>query len=84
MMLYRKWNCKKHEYEPYPVPKDKKLTLYTENMEEEINCCQCLKLMKYKDSFTSREVHNAVGLGYAVCKECYEKEWERRREEESE
>lgn len=43
MLLYRKWNYQKHIYEPYLVPKDKKLILYTENMEEEINCCQCLK-----------------------------------------
>lgn len=79
--IYRKWNYEKHEYEPYLVSTDKKLTLYTEDFEEKINCCQCLKKIKYGESYTSLEVHNSIGLGYAVCSECYKKEWERRMEE---
>lgn len=74
-IIYRKWNYKKHEYDPYPVPADKKLVLYTENMDEIVNCCQCLEPIKYGESYTSKEVHNCLGFGYAVCSKCYDKEW---------
>lgn len=30
-------------------------------------------------AYTSLEVHNQFGLGYPVCEECYQKEWERER-----
>ncbi len=79
MKEYRKWYYEKHEYLPYLVPEDKKLCLLTEDMDEIVNCCQCLKDMAFGDSYTSMEVHNAFGLGYAVCESCYDKEWERRK-----
>ena len=76
-MIYRKWDGEVHQYLPYPVPDDKRLTLYCEDMEQEVDCCQCLKPIKYGETYTSKEVHNWVGLGYAVCPKCYEEEWER-------
>ena len=48
-------------------------------MDEIVNCCQCLKEMKFGEGYTSKEVHTPVlGFGYCVCSECYEKEMERR------
>ena len=79
-MIYRKWNYETHTYEPFEVPNDKILKLYCNDMEELVNCCQCLKEMKFGDCFTSMEVHNQVGFGYCVCEECYQEEWKRRKE----
>ena len=79
MKEYKKWNGGLHRYEPYYVDDDKRLCLYSEDMDLEIDCCQCLKPIKYGETYTSKEVHNGVGFGYAVCPKCYEEEWERRR-----
>ena len=36
--------------------------------------------MKYGSTYASLEIHDeGFGLGYGVCYQCYEKEWERRR-----
>lgn len=79
IVIYQKFNYQKHKYEPYFVPKEKRLTLYSDNMDEEIDCCQCLKPLKYGESYTSLEVQNGFGFGYGVCQKCYNEEWERRR-----
>jgi hypothetical protein len=76
----QKWNNKKRKYEDYKVPEGWYCPLYTEDMYKYINCCQCGKVLQVGDCYTSLEVHNHIGLGYGVCPECYEKEWERRRE----
>lgn len=78
-MNIQKWNHKLRAYEPYKVPEGIRIALYCSDMNEIVNCAQCFKSMRYGDCFTSREVHTNVGLGYAVCEECYDKEWERER-----
>lgn len=75
----RKWNVKKHEYEKYKVPADKKLVVYSDDFGLIVNCAQCFKPIIYGDSFTSLEVHNRLGMGFAVCKDCYDEEFLRRR-----
>lgn len=27
------------------------------------------------DGYTSKQIHTELGFGYAVCEQCYEKEW---------
>lgn len=76
--VYNKWNPLTHRYDPYYVPADKKLVFYGTDLEAIVNCCQCLKEIKYGDSYVSLEVHTNIGMGYAVCKDCYEQEWVRR------
>ena len=83
-MVIGKWNYEKHDYEPYEVPNNKILKTYSTNMEEVVNCCQCLKEMKFGDGYTSMEVHTNIGFGYCVCEECYNKEWERRKKYKNE
>jgi len=78
MKEFRKWNYQKQDYDPYYVPDDKKLVLYSDDMHLVVNCCQCLKEIIYGDSYTSLEVHNSIGLGYPVCFNCYQEEKERR------
>ena len=81
-MILSKWNCKKHKYEPYEVPDEWDVKLYSDNMEEIVNCSQCGTELKYGATFTSKEIHNYVGLGFAVCYNCYQEEWKRKEESE--
>ena len=71
-----KWNPKLHKYEEYN-PKFP-ITMYSDNMELIVFCSQCGKKVKYGETFTSLEVHNNNGFGYAVCGECYNQEYKRK------
>lgn len=71
-----KYNSQKHKYEKYN-PKFK-ITMTCEDMNKIVNCCQCGKKIKFGSTYTSLEVHNNYGFGYAVCGECYNKEYKRR------
>lgn len=78
-MVLGKWNYETHDYDPYKIPDEWNVPLITDDMEEIVNCPHCGKELKYGDTYTSKEIHNYIGLGFGVCSECYEKEWERRR-----
>jgi len=78
-MELRKWNYEKHEYEPYEIPDEWNCLLYSDDMEEVVNCPHCGKEIEYGETYTSLEFHNMFGLGFGVCEECYEKEWDRKR-----
>lgn len=41
------------------------------NLAEEIKCPLCGKMIKYGFCYTSRQIHNKYGFGYAVCPQCY-------------
>lgn len=76
-MILRKWNYQKHDYEPYEVPDSWNITdeYFTElDLDKEQNCASCGKIYKTGDMFTSKEIHNYLGLGYSVCEECHNKE----------
>lgn len=77
-LIYQKWNYNKHQYEPYVIPDYYYLSTYENDMNKIVNCCQCLKEMKFGEGYTSMEVHTPVGFGYCVCEECYREEWKRR------
>ena len=62
-------------YEPYSTPKEWNVPLYSEDMRQIVNCASCGKEIYYGDTYTSKTIHNAVGLGYPVCEACYEHEW---------
>lgn len=78
MIPLQKWNYHTHQYEPFESPATV-LSLYSEDMLEEVDCANCGKRMTYGDGYTSRTIHNHAGLGYPVCEDCYEVE---RKEEE--
>lgn len=75
-MMMQKWDFDKHEYLPFEVPDDRIVVLYTEDMDLPIDCTNCGKHMTYGKGLTSRTIHNHFGLGYPVCQDCYDKEWE--------
>lgn len=76
-MLVGKWNYEKDDYDPYVIPGEWHTPLYTDNMDEIVNCVQCGKELTFGGCYTSKEIHSNIGIGYGVCPDCYEKEWDR-------
>lgn len=84
MSIIGRWNWRTHEYEPYITPPEWKIRLFSEDMDELVNCARCGIDLKYGDTLTSRELHNGLGLGYPVCDSCHEAEYAREREAKAE
>ncbi len=78
-MILNKWNYKKQIYEPYNISDEWNCKLYSEDLNEIVNCPHCGKKIKFGDCYTSLEIHNYIGFGFAVCEKCYEEEWIRRK-----
>lgn len=74
----QKWNFKTEEYEPYELPDGVVLSWCP--MDKVITCAECGKKMLYGDGYTSQKIHTVSGMGYMVCKRCYDKEREERKE----
>ena len=69
-----KWNPRKHEYEAFVSPAGDDASLYESDMEKVIKCAGCGKQLPFGETFTSHMIHNQLGMGYAVCKDCYDDE----------
>lgn len=70
-MKLQKWNRELHKYEPYEIPNTWNIGGYRADMNDIVNCAHCGKRVRYGDCYSSLEIHNDIGLSYAVCKECY-------------
>lgn len=75
----KKYNETKKTYEPYSVPEEWNCPITCYNMRMYVNCARCGKEIMFGDGYTSMQIHNDYGLGYTVCEECHEKEWQERR-----
>ena len=69
-----KWNRQTHEYDPYDLPEG--AAMMALDMDELVRCAECGKEIQFGRTYTSMLIHNQHGIGYAVCPECYSKEWE--------
>lgn len=76
-MVVGKWNYEKKAYDPHMIPDEWNVMLYSDDMNEIVNCAACGRELRFGDCYTSKEIHNRVGFGYGVCEDCYKKEWER-------
>lgn len=63
------WDFKDKVYHDYELPEGAKLISY--DTEEVISCASCGKEMKFGEGYTSLRIHTSMGLGYAVCEDCY-------------
>lgn len=79
MKFLQRWDYDLHEYQLFMVPADWNVTVGGNNMDELINCPTCGCILKVEDSYTSKEVHTNIGIGFCVCEKCHDEEWERRR-----
>ena len=78
LKILQKWNFSTHEYEPYAVPKEWD-TVVIADLDEEVSCAGCGKRLRYGDCYCSTQIHTELtGFGYAVCRDCYRKEWRER------
>lgn len=75
-MMLRKWNYKTNEYDPYEVPDDWDVSTFETDMGSIVNCAECGKSITFGQGYTSKKIHTRFGMGYAVCKDCYDKEIE--------
>lgn len=75
------WNYLAHKYDTktFVSKFPKVFKTFSEDMDEKVNCCQCYRAIRFGETYTSNEVHTELGMGFAVCPQCYEDEWERRR-----
>ena len=69
MKVALKWIEGKHTYEPCILPIG--ASLYEDDLNKEVECCWCGRKVKFGDCYTSRHIHNEIGLGYAECENCY-------------
>lgn len=70
-MMLQRWSESEHRYMPYAVPDDWYVSTYEEDMSTPVNCCQCGRVLPFGECYTSYQVHTTVGMGYAVCGDCY-------------
>lgn len=71
-----KWNCEAHAYEEYNPPWE--CSCYEVDMNKVVHCAACGRAVTYGYCFTSLEIHNAAGFGFAVCGECCGEEFDRK------
>lgn len=70
-----KWNFKTKKSEPYEFP-DGATSLAWCQIDRVIMCAECGKKILYGDGYISRKIHTRNGMGFFVCKRCYDKECE--------
>lgn len=76
-MKVSKWSFKDRKYNDIEVDSDKYYSpLYTDNMNEIVNCISCKQEHSFGSCYTSRQYHSHLGFGYPVCEKCYNKEIE--------
>ena len=66
-----RWDHNTEKYEPVEIPDDWNVKMYSDNMDEIINCPNCGKEFPYGEGYTSRRYHNKYGMGYMECEDCY-------------
>ena len=69
-ILFR-WIKSRRDYIPYVVPQEWNCKSYTEHMTDVVNCPYCGKPIMYGECYTSRYLQTRLGMGYAVCPDCY-------------
>lgn len=70
-MILRRWSESEHRYMPYVVPDDWHVSTYETDMTKLVNCAQCGRELPFGECYTSYQVHTPIGMGYAVCGDCY-------------
>lgn len=64
-----KWYENLQDYKPYMLPNG--AILRGTDMSAQVACAHCGEFNSYGNMYTSRRIHNHLGLGYAVCSPCY-------------
>ena len=73
MTVLRKYSYRRHKYKKYRIP-DKWNVQRLIDEDDVVNCAGCGKLIGWDSAYTSLLIHDDIGIGYLVCKDCQEKE----------
>lgn len=76
-MIVQRWNPFAHAYEPAEINDTWHISVYESDMQTEVRCPACGRILPFGETYCSREFHTAIGFGYGVCEPCYMKEWDR-------
>ena len=74
LRVLRRWDEWLRVYMPWLVPADRKVLTYSDDMDEPCACARCGKRVTFGECYTSFQIHTILGIGYAVCPECHERE----------
>lgn len=77
-MTVSRWDWEKERYNTEIIPDDRKISLYSDDMDKQIQCVTCGTWVRFGDTYTSMEIHNFMGFGFMVCEECHGREMVRR------
>lgn len=83
--MLQKWDPRRRTYLPYMIPGNWNVSIFEWDLETVVTCAGCGQRLSFGDSYTSRQIHTTAGIGYAVCRKCYDREWnEEKRQREAE
>lgn len=75
--MTERWDFKEKVYKPYQVPQE--ATIFENDHSKMVKCASCQQPLIYGLSYCSKQIQQG-GFGYAICSECYDREWTERRE----
>lgn len=75
------YDFRSREYTDGEIPDGS--SAYEADMDKVVPCASCGLRHTFGNMYTSRRIHTGMGFGYAVCLECYEREWADEKEAEN-
>ena len=77
-MKVNRWNFENHKYDIVNINPDWIVTTKGE-LDWIVNCVNCGKMLLVENCYTSYQYQDNIGLGYLICEDCANKEWELRK-----
>ena len=74
----QKYDFIKKQYTAYTPPQNGHCDIMV-HANEELNCAACGRTINEHNAYTSAAIQNDIGIGYLICKSCYEHELEIRK-----
>lgn len=74
----QKYDFIRKQYTPYAPPQNGHYDIMA-YANEELNCAACGCIINEYNAYTSAAIQNDIGIGYLICKNCYDCELETRK-----
>lgn len=69
----QKYNFMTKQYTPYTPPQNGRYDIMA-RPNEGLNCAACGRIINGYNAYTSAAIQNDIGIGYLICKNCYDHE----------
>lgn len=66
-----KWNYERQAYDQVTIPEGAVTSAYLSDV---VQCAQCGRKITYGAAYTSLEIQTPHGMGFSVCRDCYDDE----------